>query len=208
MSKTSHIRLFNKIAPIYGWFFRSQKKKYYRLIKRFKKTLDLPNDTTFLDIGCGTGAFCQALSAHGFDATGLDASKSMLKTAKKKTDLSADRLINADATETLPFKDDSFDVVFASYVAHGLNAENRHKLYQNMQRLAKKYVILHDYNETKRIAVSIVETLERGYYFEFIKRVKHELNTCENNQQPCFESVDIYRVNKHASWYVCQVKKT
>lgn len=206
MSKKSHIRMFNKIAPIYGWFFHWQKKKYHRIITRFNDRLSFLDTTTFLDIGCGTGAFCQALDDHGYEAMGLDASKKMLKTARKKTSLDASRFIQADATGSLPFEDNSFDVVFASYVAHGLAKADRAQLYKNMHRIAKDYVILHDYNETKRFVVSVVETLERGHYFDFIKNVKQELNRCMFDQKPCFDTIEIYPINKHASWYVCPVK--
>ncbi len=205
MSKQRHIRLFNRIAPMYGWFYRRQKTQYYQLLGRFKQDLAFSPEDSFLDIGCGSGAFMQALHEQGFNVKGLDASKRMLKTAQKKTSLGSEAFTLADATESLPFENKTFDTVFASYVAHGLDRENRQKLYRNMHRLAKKWVILHDYHNKKRLVVSVIETLERGHYFEFIKVVKDELEACISNNKPCFKSVTKRPINKHASWYICEV---
>lgn len=78
-----------------------------------------------LDVGTGPGVLMAALAASDQpprEAVGIDSSREMLSRAAPLP--SAWRLELADATE-LPFADESFDVVCASYLLHVLDPEPR-----------------------------------------------------------------------------------
>ena len=71
-----------------------------------------------LDLGCGTGRFCNALAAH-FRARliGIDPSRKMLDQARVKP--STDRVSYACGTgEAIPLSNSTVDLVFMSMVFH------------------------------------------------------------------------------------------
>lgn len=70
-----------------------------------------------LDIACGTGDMSFALASSGADVTGIDISAGMLEVAeakKKKRRAGNVVFMNASA-ESIPFEDESFDVVTISF---------------------------------------------------------------------------------------------
>lgn len=74
--------------------------------------LELAEDATLVDVGCGTGAFLRlAKERHpAVTAIGVDGTKAMLALARAQTDTDAVRLVDADAG-ALPLDDASADVV-------------------------------------------------------------------------------------------------
>ncbi len=72
----------------------------------------------------------------------------------------------------------------------------RRKVYEEMSRIAKQKVIIHDYNENRAILTTIVEWLEGGDYFNFIKNAKEEM-------AEIFEKVEVINVDERAAWYIC-----
>jgi SAM-dependent methyltransferase len=63
-----------------------------------------------LDIGCGTGEFCELAAARGATVSGIDAADGMLAIARRSVPGADLRL---GSIEQLPWDDDSFDVVTA-----------------------------------------------------------------------------------------------
>jgi ubiquinone/menaquinone biosynthesis C-methylase UbiE len=192
--------LFNFIAPVYGLFFNSQKKHYLKSIEILEKHINIDKCSSIIDIGCGTGALCAALYKEGMVVTGIDPAIKMLNIAKRKNRSSNINFIECSTCEKLPFENDSFDISVASYVAHGIQYEERKVLYTEMSRLSKHYVIFYDYNETRAFLTDVVEWLEGGDYFNFIKTVKVEL-------KDFFESIEEIKLDKRASWYICKPHK-
>lgn len=195
--------LFNRIAPIYGLYFNSQKRYYQKILNNiqndYQNKIDLKDSRSIIDFGCGTGALCSALNDKGLDVTGVDSASNMLKVAIKKTKDTDIKYYEGSILERLPFDDNSFDIAIASYVAHGLKSSERQKMYKEMSRLSRGLVIIHDYNDKRSLLTDIVEWLERGDYFNFIKVVKEELR---NN----FAEVKVINIDKGAAWYVCNKK--
>ncbi|RFB97309.1 SAM-dependent methyltransferase [Rhizobium leguminosarum bv. trifolii] len=72
-----------------------------------------------LDAGCGGGAHAAALVERGAVVTGIDASAGMLQIAQRRLEGRA-RLLQADLGETLPFEDQTFELILASLVLHYL----------------------------------------------------------------------------------------
>ena len=187
--------VFNIIAPFYGRFYEYQKKRFVSVLDDMKDILSSGLYRTVLDVGCGTGALCDVLEQRGFVPTCVDPAQKMLDTASKKQGVRNITYVNADVLEGLPFEDNSFDVSISSYVAHGLKEDERKNMYAEMSRVTKELVIIYDYNEKRALATDIIEFLEGGNYFSFIKNAKRELREFAENLQ-------IYNVGPKASWYV------
>ena len=188
--------LFDVIAPYYGLFFNFQVKYYQKILNRVAQELDEVNYKNIIDVGCGTGALCYVLNRQGLSVTGVDAEPGMLKIAEKKLQNSPVCLVQADAFGKLPFNDKSFDVAISSYVIHGMPAARREIFYTEMNRIARYKVIFHDYNDKRSFLTSLVEWLEKGDYFNFIKQAKKEI--ADN-----FKDLRVVQVDKRAAWYIC-----
>jgi len=203
--KEKHFRLFNRIAPIYGFFYTMQKRKYRKVIDKVKADFDIRRFNSVIDVGCGTGAMCQVLKDYGLEVTGIDAAQRMIDVAKKKTKDQSIHWVQGDILEDDLLKENGFDIAFASYVAHGLSKENRMKLYAKMQTLAKEYVIFHDYNNNRNFLTSVIEWAEGGDYFYFIEHAEQEMRACIHDMKSCFKSVDVIHVGARSNWYICKV---
>jgi len=203
LGKRGESRLFDAIAPVYGLFFHWQKKRFLEIIDGMQKELDLSEYSSVLDVGCGTGALCSALSDKGMKVTGVDPAARMLSIAKRRPENKGVTFIRASALERLPFEDRSFDIVICSYVAHGLNKDGRKKLYTQMGRLARDKVVIHDYNQNRRPLISLIEWLEHGDYFGFIKVARDEMENCVSDMKQCFARVEAVDVGPNAAWYIC-----
>ncbi|HEY5575346.1 MAG TPA: class I SAM-dependent methyltransferase, partial [Clostridiaceae bacterium] len=107
--------LFDSIASAYGIFFGFQKRRYSSVIDRVSESVDISSCRKILDVGCGTGALCAALSSRGFDVTGIDLSSKMLAVAMKKQENKKINFLQASVLERLPFEDKAFDISIASF---------------------------------------------------------------------------------------------
>jgi ubiquinone/menaquinone biosynthesis C-methylase UbiE len=98
-------------------------------LKIIANEIKITKDTKLLDVGCGTG-----LSAKIFDCEiiGIDPAENLLKQAPFKT-------IKAKA-ESLPFKDNEFDVVIAVTSIH--NFENIEAGLKEIKRVGKNQFAL------------------------------------------------------------------
>lgn len=76
--------------------------------------------STILDLGCGNGRHVVHLAKEGFAATGLDISPTGLGLAQEWLDeerLPAS-LVQADISDPLPFRDQSFEALLSTQVIH------------------------------------------------------------------------------------------
>ncbi|GAB6171838.1 hypothetical protein JCM15765_13160 [Paradesulfitobacterium aromaticivorans] len=191
-----HARLFNRIAPIYNWFFQYQVKHYRETLKKFLPYLHLPRGGRVLDLGCGTGAFLYCFAELGFDTTGVDIAPSMIRQAQKSTSRFEIEFALGDATQGLPFADKFFDLVYSSYVAHGVKEDLRRRIYAEASRISHGLVLFHDYYPQRELLTDIVEWAEGGDYFNFIRYGEQEM-------REEFAQVETIRVGPHSAWYVC-----
>lgn len=187
-----HARLFERISIPYAWFFSGQTRSYAACFDIGRAALPDPSGKLALDIGCGTGAFTSALRAEGWEVRGVDVARGMVTQARRK----GLPCSVGDILGGLSFDDKSFDLVSAAYVAHGLMKDDRLTLYREARRLSRGVVLFHDYTDDKRVLTSIVEYLEGGDYFNFIRMVLDELRSA-------YSAVHVIRVGKQAAWYVC-----
>ncbi len=124
----------------------------------------------------------------------------MLRVARKKTS-KADKaisLLEVEKDERLPFSDDSFDLVISSFVIHALKPERRRWVYAELKRVSKNLIVFHDYNEKRGIITTVVEVIEAGDYFNFIKVAKKEM-------EAFFGEVEIVEINRKTVWYIIRV---
>ncbi len=196
--------IFNSIAPVYGLFYNIQKKRFAEVINGVVKEFDLTAFKTIIDIGCGTGALCSVMNEKGLEVTGVDTAAKMLEIAKSKPENKHIRFILANILETLPFEEDKFDIAVASYVAHGLRAEERKMMYSEMSRVAKHYVVIYDYNDKRSPLTTFIEWLEGGDYFHFIRNAEPEMKDCISEMKSCFSDVKVVDVDARAAWYICK----
>ena len=61
-----------------------------------------------LDVGCGSGEFCELAAARGARVSGIDAAAKLIEVARRKL---PDGDLRVGPIEALPWPDDSFDVV-------------------------------------------------------------------------------------------------
>jgi len=194
--KKNKNKLFNMIAPLYNLFFNFQLKYYTKILYGAKNVIDNSKYHSILDIGCGTGALCYVLNREGYKVTGIDAAKKMISIAEKNLYGKGIDLVHVNALEGIPFNDNSFDITIASYVLHGMKKEERKILVAEMSRVTKHRVIIHDYNGNRAFHTDIVEWLEGGDYFNFIKNVRSEM-------EEEFKTIQIINFKARAAWYVC-----
>lgn len=191
-----HARLFNRIAPIYNWFFQYQVKTYRATLQKFLSNLNLPQGGRVLDLGCGTGAFLYAFAELGFETTGVDIAPAMIRQAQRSTARFEIEFVRADVTRGLPFPDKSFDLVYSSYVAHGVSEALRRRIYAEAARLSRGLVLFHDYYPERNLLTDLVEWAEGGDYFNFIRQGEQEM-------KEDFAQVDTIRIGPHTAWYIC-----
>jgi ubiquinone/menaquinone biosynthesis C-methylase UbiE len=90
-----------------------------------------------LDVATGTGGLLRELSRRGplpAEVVGVDRSTSMLAVASAKGLPAGWRLLESDA-ESLPFRDQWFDVVTACYLLHLLDREARARTIAELARV-------------------------------------------------------------------------
>ena len=134
-----------KISQIQYWDSIAERRKPTHLVvKKFvmpkigfiEKIIKLKPDSKILDVGCGSGFFTYYL-AKKYQVIGLDFSEKMLALNPHKN------LIKASAYQ-IPFKNNSFDLVFCSNLLHHLN--HPLKALKEMNRVAKKFVVVSEPN--------------------------------------------------------------
>ncbi len=100
--------------------------------------LPISKGATFLDIGCSWGRWCISAQRSGYAPTGIDPSLGAVMAAKrvaKGAGLPIDYVVG-DA-RYLPFKENSFDVVFSYSVLQHLSHEHVEKVLSEIGRVLK-----------------------------------------------------------------------
>ncbi len=170
-----HKRIFNLIAPVYSLLDAYVKKNLNKAIHRVKSIAEL-KDKSILDIGTGTGAWASLFLENGAgNVHALDFAENMVRVANKRYG----DVINfslADAENLNEFKNESFDIVTASFVLHGVNEDKRARILSEMKRISKDLVIIHDYYGYTAPFARFLEHLEKSDYIHFKNNFCNELS--------------------------------
>lgn len=94
-----------------------------------------------LDIGTGSGLFAEAFYKRNIVVTGIDSNHEMLEAAKDYLPNCQFKLASA---ESLPFQENSFDMVFMGLVLH--EVDDYDKVLKEIERVAVKQAAILEWN--------------------------------------------------------------
>ncbi len=114
--KKSELEWYGLLAEKIGRYEEFNEFDYKKYINHFVTATEISAKDIVLELGCGTGAFTSRLSELGYNIVGLDISDKMLFNAKN---ISSNEYLQGDM-DSLPFSDETFDIVFASASLHHL----------------------------------------------------------------------------------------
>ncbi len=157
--KVSAVReMFDTIAPRYDFVNKVMTFGLDVLWrKQSMKRLKLPQNSTVIDIACGTGDYCRLLTKAGHLAIGVDLSYGMLHSARTTAPL-----LQGDAL-CLPFKDGSLDGLTSGFALR--NFVDLPMFFQESSRVLRKggrMILLDAYQPENAL-------LRRGHAFYFEK---------------------------------------
>ncbi len=178
-SKNPHKRaksIFNLIAPIYSVLDSYVKKGFRRAIDNIQNEIEITGKSV-LDVGTGPGAWAALFKEHGAAKVhGVDFAKKMIKKANKRY-APAITFSVGDGENLSEFEDNSFDIVTASFVLHGVKEDTRRVMLSEMKRISKQYVIINDYFGKTPAVARFLEYLEKSDYHHFKVNFCNELNS-------------------------------
>ena len=155
-------------------------------------------EQTVLDIGTGTGAWISLFSSYqAKNLTGIDFSKKMITEARKKHSQITFLQLNANKLKSI--EDNTFDIVTSSYVLHGMSKQERKELLQEMNRVSKEYIVIHDFTSKTTAFIAFLEFLERSDYPYFKDNFAEEMENL-------FSDVKKIEVENGAGLYIGKVK--
>ncbi len=167
--------IFNFIAPLYHKLDKTIEKGFLKTVELLQEEIIL-NEKSVIDIGTGTGAWGGALLKSGAEsAHGVDFSRKML--LKNKTNHPKMTFEYGDAENLENIKDNSFDIVTASFVLHGVKEDRRNKILSEMERISKKYIVINDFIGKTPIFIRFLEFMEKSDYKNFKQNFCNELKT-------------------------------
>ena len=151
-----------------------------------------------LDIGCGTGAFAAAFAHAGFRVRGLEGAPAMASRARKHN-VPCDV---GDATNRLPFQDETFELVTGAFVLHGLKSPGRISILEEAGRVTCGPVLWHDFapippEEFRPGIIDLLELLEGSDYRGFTQHGLSEMRRV-------FRTVEVIPISERNVWYLCR----
>lgn len=135
MGKVDKIQAWEKVYREQGRFFLKTDSHMVKVVKLFKKK----GVKRVLDLGSGTGRHVVYLAKKGFDVYGFDPSRTGIISTKKwlkKEHLEAHLLIH-DMNKKLPYKNEFFDAIIATYTLHHNTLPRIKKVIKELERVLK-----------------------------------------------------------------------
>lgn len=126
--------------------------------KELAKILKKYNFKSVLDIGCGTGDFCNVTDEK---YVGIDATKSFVDYAQRKFGSKSKKFLVMDATK-MNFKKNDFDAVILADFIHHLPDKLVVSVLKDAARVCKKAVIIWDAVPQKNIISKAFYSIDRG----------------------------------------------
>ncbi|WP_230972489.1 class I SAM-dependent methyltransferase [Archaeoglobus neptunius] len=168
----SDVKRYNRIAPLYDLMESPMELINF---KRWRKLLfdemKADENSLILEIGVGTGKNIPFYRNNHFVA--IDISEKMIARAKKKSGSKIVDLVIADA-ERMPFKDESFDIVYSTFVFCSVDDPVRglKEAYRVLKKGGKAYFLEHMLPENRILAAifNILNPLFRFFGPEINRR--------------------------------------
>lgn len=138
---------------------------------KYKDIFKKVNVGKALDLGCGLGQYTNFLLNSGFETVSADISNDILN--KVKDDNPDTEIVNLDMSKTLPFPDNSFDLVFANLSIHYFDKETTENLLKEIKRILKNdgyFIGSVNSSKTYKFIKDVAIELEPNYYLENNKR--------------------------------------
>ena len=171
--------IFNFIAPIYGYLGTSLEKNFLHSIVAVDKHVGVEGKSV-IDLGTGTGAWAANFKRRGAtQVMGVDFAGKMLD--KAKNNYPAMQFVQGDAENLAQFDDDSFDIVTASFVLHGVKEHKRANMLSEMRRVSRKHIVVHDFIGKTPPFIRFLEFMERSDYKFFKQNFCNELKSYFGN---------------------------
>ncbi len=122
-----------------GWDSADIIENSIRQMNSLLGMLDLPKRATVLDVGCGAGNLSFWLESKGFEVFGTDVSPSAIEWAKEEAEKRGTTVsfTVSDATESLPYPSECFDIVLDNHCLHCIIGVDRDKYLCNVFNVLK-----------------------------------------------------------------------
>jgi ubiquinone/menaquinone biosynthesis C-methylase UbiE len=150
---------------IFGWWMRYMQRKLL-------DSVELNDNTTVLDVGCGTGYLLLQLSSRikKGKIVGVDISPEMLKEAQKKVKDGKNIKLYQSDVEELPFPDKTFDYVLSAEAFH--HFPDPEKTLGEMRRVLKDNgtIGIADVSVPPHFIFNLLFTLEPGFVRMYSKQ--------------------------------------
>ena len=165
--------IFNFIAPLYGYIGYSLERNFVYSMNAVENHISIAGKTV-IDIGTGTGAWAANFKRMGAEQViGIDFALKMIDNAKINYPLM--EFFQGDAENLEQFADNSFDIVTASFVLHGVKEHKRANMLLEMNRISRKHVVIHDFMGKTPLFIRFLEFMERSDYKFFKQNFCNEL---------------------------------
>lgn len=152
---------------------------FFSPLQKIHRYLQANHCIPLLSIGCGEGAEAEYFKRRKFEVVGLDISLGMLRCARirsKKRNLDL-MLVRGDA-ESLPFRDDAFNVAMFNNSLHHLVDVNRG--FSEAARISKEYVVI-----SEPVKVMIFSPLLRFFNLLQYEYTGRRMRRFEINELSC-----------------------
>lgn len=123
-----------------GWRFTPEENDQYtvELVAAVMQTLGKSiEDKDILELGSGVGSFTHPLSSLARTLVGIDISRKMLERTYASYKLNDRTSLVQASADTLPFADNSFDVLFESQVLMHVNDQSLQQVFQEGRRVLR-----------------------------------------------------------------------
>ena len=134
-------------------------------IRKHQQLIDTLEKGTVLDLGCEIGQHTDYWFANGFDVISADISDIALEALKKRTPYA--KTIQLDMSKSLPFCNDSMDIVFANLSIHFFDEYTTQNLANEIERILKPSGLFIGSVNSSKAYVFVkdkAQVLDRNYY--------------------------------------------
>lgn len=142
-------------------------------LEKYSDIFDKIPKNQALDLGCGLGQYTKYLIDKGFNVISADISIEVLN--RLKSNIQEANIKELDMSKPLPFKDNSFDLVFANLSIHYFDSETTIKLLKEIRRILKEngyFIGSVNSSKTYKFIEDVAQEIESNYYYENGRKVR------------------------------------